>query len=200
MIQLLPTVIQYCIYCHFIWTTKLQNNLTGPGLDGTASPKPGFIVIALLLTTCSLTLPRSFTSMPMRWSGSTSISVRTLEWTSVPRNTLSRICPVVTDTANQLAKRRRRKRLLSALMIELDPNCTALCANRVTADCVDLANSKRKLLCTGGFLTKLWSAMQVHYACTARVVLVIHIDHNLIINWPSAQHPACCLVICFGSP
>jgi len=37
----------------------------------------------------------------------------------------------------------------------------------------------------------LWSAIQVYYACTARVVLVIHIDHidhNLIRNSPSAQH------------
>jgi len=30
--------------------------------------------------------------------------------------------------------------------------------------------------------------MPVYYACTARVVLVIHIDHNLIRNSPSAQH------------
>ena len=58
----------------------------------------------------------------MTWSGST--SVRTLEWTSVPRNTFSRICAVVTDTANQLARRSRRKRLLLALRIELDPNVT----------------------------------------------------------------------------
>jgi len=30
--------------------------------------------------------------------------------------------------------------------------------------------------------------MQVHYACTDRVVLVIHVDHNLIRNSPSGQH------------
>ena len=57
-----------------------------------------------------------------------------------------------------------------------------------TADCVDLANSKRKVLSFGEFLTKLWSAIQVQYACTAGVVLVIHIDHDLIRNSPSAQH------------
>ena len=40
----------------------------------------------------------------------------------VDERTAKRICAVVTDTANQLARRRRRKRLLLALMIELDPN------------------------------------------------------------------------------
>jgi len=45
-----------------------------------------------------------------------------------------------------------------------------------------------KCCALGELLTKLWSAMQIHYACTARVVLVIHIDHNLIRNSPSAQH------------
>jgi len=55
----------------------------------------------------------------------------------------------------------------------------------LTADCIDLANSKQKVLALGEFLTTLWSAMQVQYACTARV---IHVDHNLTRNSPSAQH------------
>ena len=45
-----------------------------------------------------------------------------------------------------------------------------------------------KYYALGEFLTKLWSAIQVHYACTAGVVLIIHIDHNLIRSSPSAQH------------
>ena len=90
----------------------------------------------VLPTTCSFTLPRSFTSMPMRWSGSTSISVRTLEWTRVPRNTFSRVCAVVTVTASQLIRRRRRKGLLLDLMIEVNTSAT------VQLFCVDLAKSE----------------------------------------------------------
>jgi len=38
-----------------------------------------------------------------------------------------------------------------------------------TADIFDLANSSENCCALGEFLTKLWSAMQVHYACTAIV-------------------------------
>ena len=57
-----------------------------------------------------------------------------------------------------------------------------------------------KCCALGEFLIKLWSAMQVQYACTARVVLIIHIDHNLIIFTPSCtlKNSNCCLSKLFG--
>ena len=36
-----------------------------------------------------------------------------------------------------------------------------------------------KCCALGEFVTKLWSAIQVHYACTAEVVLVIRINNNI---------------------
>ena len=66
------------------------------------------------------------------------------------------------------------------VQLTFEPYLVTLTTRLGTADCVDLANSKEKVLCTCEFLTNLWSAMQVHYACTARVA--IHIDHNLIRN------------------
>ena len=50
-------------------------------------------------------------------------------------------------------------------------NCATL--GSCTADWLGLQIQSGKCCALGEFLTKLWSAMQVHYACTARVVLVI---------------------------
>ena len=63
------------------------------------------------------------------------------------------------------------------------PWCTELNVEQLYWNLLQTLSGKCCAL--GEFLTKLWSAMQVH---SARVVLVIHIDHNLIRNSPSAQH------------
>ena len=64
-------------------------------------------------------------------------------------------------------------------------HCCRTQLTSLTAVALTLQIQRGKCYALGEFLTKLWPAIQV---CTARVVLVTHVDNNLIRNSPSAQH------------